>query len=157
MNTPNHRHQMRHKGQTNLTTRNRFQALNSLGEMTMTLDTIGLEIISGFGQQCVHFGFATGTGNTGFAICDQRALIHQWLALREQWRKTQLHRSGITAGQANHTRCTNGIAIDFRQAIDGFRQNIGATMGHAVPLLENGRVFDAEICSEINHSDASIQ
>ena len=75
----------------------------------------------------------------------------------EQRQEAQLHRRRIAAGIADDARAADRLAIHLRQAVDRFGEQVGARVRHPVPLLEHGRVLEAEIGGEIDDLHAGAR
>src|SRR5262249_8184151 len=67
----------------------------------------------------------------------------------EQRQKSKLHGRRIAARVADDTRALDLRAVDFRQPVDRFLEQIRAAMRHPVPLLEDRRVPEPEIGREV--------
>ena len=116
---------------------------------------IGLEIIGRLREQDIQLRLASGAGNPGLCIGDEMIRIHD--AGFQQRQKAKLDAGRITAGIRHQPRLADVLPVYLRQAIHGLGDEFGTRVLHAVPLLPQRHVLDAEICGQVNDANAGIE
>ena len=115
-------------------------------------DAVRPEVVGGLGEQQSHLGFPAGARHPGFAVGDEVRGIHD--SRLEQRQEAQLHRGRIAAWIADDASALDRGAIDFRQPVYRFSEEIRASMRHSVPLREYRRILEAEIRGEVDDPHA---
>jgi len=153
VNAADHRQQVRHKREADTVCRHAGEALRDFRQMAMTANPVGLERFARFRKERVHFRLAPGAGHTGLGIGHQPRRIDQ--PSLEQRQEAELHGGGIAAGVADDARVLDGLAIHFRQAVNGLLENLRAAVRHAVPLFESREILETEIRTKVDDLHAA--
>ena len=111
VDTPDHWRQMRHKGQTDITTGRTAQALANFWKVTVPFDRICLHAFTGFAEQRPYAGATASTADTGLAVGDQARGISN--AGLKQWQESQLGSGWIATRDGNQARLANLLTVDL--------------------------------------------
>ncbi len=161
MHAANHGGEMRHEQAVDRAAaggraRDAAQLFVDFRPMPVPFDAVGLEIVRSFAEQQTDFRLAARARNPRGAVGHEVGGLHE-AGGAQQGGKAQLHRGGIAAGIGNNTGLGNGLAVQFRQAVNRLLQQIGAGVLHAVPLGELGQVLQAEVGGQIDKAHTGIE
>ncbi len=146
---------MRDEGQADILARRATQALANFRQMTMTFYRIGLHAFRRLGVQRTYSGTTPGTTDTGFAVGDQTRCVGQ--TCFQQWQETQLRCGRIATRHRDQARFPDLLAIDFRQTIDRFVQQLRCAVWLAVPLGPFISILQTEVSGQVDDLGARRQ
>ena len=123
--------------------------------MTVPRYAVSLEVIASLAQQNADFGFAARSADPGFGVGDQRLPVND--TGFEQRQEPQLYGGWVATGIGDQAGAANGLAVDFGQTINRFRQQFRAGVRHPVPVFPLFSPPQPEISGQINDFDTGFQ
>ena len=143
---------MRHEGEIDRGLRDLAQALQNFRQVSVSGHAVSLEIVARLGEQEPGLGLLAGAADPGFAVGNQVLAVDD--PRFQQGNEPELNGRGIAPGRTDDARLADRLPVELRQSVRRFREQIRTRVGQLVPLLEHGRVGEAEIRCEIDHFDA---
>jgi hypothetical protein len=128
--------------------------LDRLGMVAVPGHAIGLEVVRGFGEQQADLRLAPGARRARLAIRDQVLAVDH--ARFEERDEAQLDRRRIAPRVADDARLADLVAMELRQPVHRFLEQVGARVLQLVPLLEQRDVADPEVGREVDHLHVGV-